>query len=107
MPHTPSAYKELRKGARRRLRNRSAKSVLKTRVKKLLTTLESGSPETATTKEQMRLVAETLDKTASKGIIHWRTAARRKSRLTKRLNKLLSGSTPTAAHPPEAGKPQE
>lgn len=101
MPHTKSATKRMRQNEQRRLRNRGVRSILKTQIKKFLEAVEARNPEVA--RAQLRLTTRVLDKDAARGIIHWRTAARKKSRLTKKLHKLLSG----AAHPPEAGKPQE
>jgi small subunit ribosomal protein S20 len=53
--------------------------------------LSSGNTETAT--EQFRLVAKKLDKVASTSTMHKRTAARKKSRLAKKLNALVKTKT--------------
>ncbi|MFQ5863434.1 MAG: 30S ribosomal protein S20 [Candidatus Brocadiales bacterium] len=90
MPHRPAASKSERQNVKRRARNRTAMSKLRTQIKKFITAAETGNTETA--REELRLTTKELDKTAAKGIIRKRTAARRKSRLTKRLNKLLAGA---------------
>ena len=66
-----------------RLRNNRERSALKTKIKQFLTTAESGEAEAAT--EAYRDAARSLDKAASKGIIHKNKAANQKSRLAKRL----------------------
>ena len=86
MVRSLSAKKRVRQNARCKLVNRARKSKIKTQIKRLEQDLAGGSAETA--KEQYRLVAKKLDKLASTGTMHKRTAARKKSRLAKRLNKL-------------------
>jgi small subunit ribosomal protein S20 len=71
----------------RRLRNKAVRSELKTRVKTAVGAAETGA-ETADA--ALRTAVVRLDKAASKGIIHKNQAARRKSRLMRRLNKLNS-----------------
>jgi small subunit ribosomal protein S20 len=71
----------------RRLRNKAVRSELKTRVKTAVGAAETGA-ETAGA--ALRTAVVRLDKAASKGIIHKNQAARRKSRLMRRLNKLSS-----------------
>jgi small subunit ribosomal protein S20 len=71
----------------RRLRNKGVRSELKTRIKTAVSAAEGGA-ETAG--EALRTAVVRLDQAASKGIIHKNQAARRKSRLTRRINKLSS-----------------
>ena len=82
----PSAIKRSRQSVVRRARNVEVKSRLKTLTKKLLTSVEANKPEEA--QENLRTIIPEIDKAAGKGIIHHRKAARRISRLTKRVNKL-------------------
>lgn len=84
MPHSLSAKKRVRQDEKLRAKNRSAKSAVRTQVKKFLTTLESG--DVAAAGEALRLATRALDKAASKGVLHKRTVARQKSRLAARLN---------------------
>jgi len=72
MPNLPSAKKRLRQAAKRELRNRIAKTRIKTETKKALAGDEN-------------LAVSMIDRAAAKGIIHKNAAARRKSRLAKRL----------------------
>jgi small subunit ribosomal protein S20 len=57
-------------------RNKSTRSALKTQIKKF---------NAETSEEGYKAAARALDKAASKGVIHRNTAARRKSRLAKKL----------------------
>jgi len=78
-----SALKRVRSSERKRLRNRAVRSTTRTMVKKARTTLEQGDLEAA--RQAIREAVRTLDKAVSKGVIHRNSAARRKSRLMKRL----------------------
>ncbi len=89
MAHSLSAKKRARQNARRRLINRSRKSQIKTQIKRFEAALGSGDVEAA--KAQYRLVVKKLDKVASTSTMHKKTAARKKSRLAKRLNNLMGG----------------
>ncbi|HIE04893.1 MAG TPA: 30S ribosomal protein S20 [Candidatus Latescibacteria bacterium] len=84
MPHTRSAKKNMRKSHKARLRNRSAKSAMRTAIRKVLA---SSSPEEAT--EALRRATSVIDRTAKKGIIHKNTAARYKSRLARIVQNLV------------------
>ncbi len=91
MANHKSALKRIRSSARRRARNRVYKSLTRTEVKKARQALDSGSDLKAAA-DQVRAAASQLDKAASKGIMHKNAAARRKSRLMKRLAKLQKAS---------------
>lgn len=82
MANTKSAKKRIRSNARKHERNTMYRSRVKTMVKKAEQSIFSGSPDEATIREAI----STLDKAAVKGIIHKNNAARRKSRLMKKLN---------------------
>ena len=84
MPVTKSAQKRVRVTERKRLRNRSIRSQVKTNITKTERLIFSGELEAA----QGAAVAavSSLDKAAKKGVIHPNNAARRKSRLMKKLN---------------------
>jgi small subunit ribosomal protein S20 len=69
-------------------RNKAVKSALKTHVRKFRETAEAGSLEEATA--ALRLASRQLDKAVSKGIIHKKQAANRKSAIAKKLNELQS-----------------
>ncbi|MCO6438020.1 MAG: 30S ribosomal protein S20 [Phycisphaerae bacterium] len=88
MANLPSAKKRIKQNERNRARNRTRKSALKTDTRKYLETLSSG--DVANAKKQLVQVTKRLDQTAAKGTIHKNTAARRKSRLARRLNALAA-----------------
>jgi len=80
------AKKRAKQNVKRRTINRARKSQVKTQIKRFEESVEKGDIEAAG--EQLRLVTKKLDKTASTSTMHKRTAARKKSRLTKQLNAL-------------------
>ena len=84
MPIKHAALKQIRKDRRRQERNQAVRSELKTLTKRLVTLFKNQKLEEAKTLLQM--VAKKFDRAASKGILHPNTAARYKSRLTRRLN---------------------
>ena len=85
MPQSKSAQKQVRVSERRRLRNKSIRSQSKTSITKAEGLIFSGEIELA--KQATLSAISSLDKSAEKGIIHPNNAARRKSRLMKKLNK--------------------
>jgi len=78
-----SQIKRNRQNEKRRLRNKSVKSSLKTAVRKFNEATAAGDVETATA--LMRDASRKLDKAVSKGVIHKNQAANRKSSIAKRL----------------------
>lgn len=91
MPQTKSAQKEMRATKKRRLRNKTARSLCKSRVTKAESIIFSGELEQG--KEAVVAAISSLDKAAEKGIIHPNNAARRKSRLVKKLNEAQAPSS--------------
>ena len=81
-----SAIKRNKQNEKRRLRNRIYTGRARTFVKKAQTAIEGGDMTDARQATQVAISA--LDKAAEKGIIHKNNAARRKSRLMKRLYQL-------------------
>ncbi len=86
MAHSLSAKKRAKQNTKKKAINRSRKSQVKTQVKHFEAALSKGDAEAAS--EQYRLAAQTLDKVAATSTMHKKTAARKKSRLAKRLNSL-------------------
>lgn len=86
MAHSLSAKKRVRQNAKRRTINRARKSQVKTQIKRLETALGEGNVETATA--ELKATVKKLDKVAATSTMHKKTAARKKSRLTKKLNAL-------------------
>jgi len=83
LANTASAKKRIRQNAKRRIRNRIYSSQARTYVKRARIALETNDAETAI--DAVRQAVSKLDRAASKGVIHRKNAARRKSRLMKRL----------------------
>ena len=86
MAHSLQAKKRAKQNVANRTINRARKSRVKTQVKHFEAALDAGDVEAAT--EQLRLVSQKLDKTASTSTMHKKTASRKKSRLAKQLNKM-------------------
>jgi len=83
--HT-GAIKANRQSERKAQHNRGIRKQLKTVVKDFLTAAAAkDSSKTGTT---LSKTVSSLDKAAKKGTIHWKTAARKKSRLAKKANSL-------------------
>jgi small subunit ribosomal protein S20 len=78
-----SAIKRIRQNEKRRLRHRVTRNKARTFVKKARVAIEGDEPEAA--RSATLEAIKSLDKAASKGVIHKNNAARRKSRLMKHL----------------------
>lgn len=85
MPNIKSAVKRVRTTSKRTLRNTSIKSALRTSIRRFEEALASADMDNA--KLALQKAMRALDKAVTKGVIHKNTAARKKSRLTKRFNK--------------------
>jgi len=81
-----SAIKRNRQNEKRRLRNRNVRGKARTQVKKAKEAIQTGDREAAIA--NVKEAVKSLDRAASKGVIHNNNAARRKSRLFKQLAKL-------------------
>jgi small subunit ribosomal protein S20 len=81
MANIKSQKKRNIQNEKRHRRNVDTKSALKTATKRVHAAAAAGDVDTATAEQ--RAAARALDKAASKGTLHKRTAARRKSRLAK------------------------
>ena len=86
MANTHSAEKAIRQNARHRVRNRVAVSRTRSEVKKAASLIAGG--DVATSEKATLEALSALDKAAQKGVIKKNNAARRKSRLMKKLNQL-------------------
>jgi small subunit ribosomal protein S20 len=87
MANITSQIKRNRQNEARHARNKGLRSELKTRVNTAIHAAESG--DAAAAEEALRAAHKRIDMAASKGLIHKNTAARKKARLTKRVNALL------------------
>jgi small subunit ribosomal protein S20 len=99
---TASAKKQARAGARRSVRNRSTKSAVKTLITKSRVALRSGGDATEKTESTLEAI-RALDRAAAKRILHHNNAARRKSRLARRLAK-VAVAAPAQAQAAAKGK---
>jgi small subunit ribosomal protein S20 len=88
--HSLSAKKRVRQTIKRNARNRSRKEALKQDLKGFNAALASNDAGKATA--QLNVVTQRLDRIAAKGVIHKNTAARKRSRLAKRVNALKAGA---------------
>jgi len=88
MANIKSQIKRNRQSERQRVRNKGARSELKTRTGNAM-----GAAGTDAGPAALRLAVKRIDQAASKGLIHKNTAARRKSRLMRRVS--AAGAAPT------------
>ena len=98
MPNTSSAKKNMRKDVKRRSRNRSQTSALRTLVKKYRAAVAGG--DAAAIETLYKLCSRRFDQAAAKHMIHKNAASRMKSRLALFANKAKAApasSTPSAS----------
>lgn len=81
-----SAAKRHRQSEKRRLHNRIVRSRVRTSVKKILLAVQAGQKEDAAS--AFRSFSALIDSAARKGVYHPNTAARKKSRMAKKVNAL-------------------
>ena len=86
MANIKGQIKRNRQNEKRRIRNKGVRSEINSRVKKAIENAESGSHDA----EDLKTAVKRIDKAVAKNIMHKNTAARKKSRLTKKLNSLES-----------------
>ena len=83
MPNIKSAKKIVKVIATKTLRNKSLNSALKTTIKKANNNIVNNSENK---NDSVKLAIKKIDQAVSKGILHKNTAARKKSKLIKKLN---------------------
>ncbi len=86
MPNIKSAEKRVKVIATKTLRNQMVKSNLKTYIKKLDECIAKNEKDNAVA--ACKLAFQKIDQAAAKGIIHKNTAARKKSQLALKVNKI-------------------
>lgn len=96
MANSKQAEKRIRQSRVRRDRNRAAMSRLRTSIKELRTAADS---DVAAAQELLPGTLSLIDVTARKGAIHANGAARRKSRLTRLVNRRAEAAAEAAAEP--------
>ena len=101
---TASAKKQARASVRRSIRNRGVKSEVKTKVVKARRSFTE-SPVASSDRAALAIDAiRSLDRAASKGILHRNNAARRKARLMRQLVKVGGTTAKAAPAAPARGK---
>ncbi len=88
MANIKSQIKRNKQNEKRRLRNKSVKSSLKTAIRKFHEATAAGDTDTATA--LLRDATKKLDKAASKGVIHKNQAANRKSAIAQKLHSAVA-----------------
>ena len=86
MANSPQARKRARQGEKRRAHNASLRSLVRTRIKKVIAAIDTGDAEQART--AYNNAVPVIDRMADKGIIHKNKAARHKSRLNAQVKAL-------------------
>lgn len=91
MANHPSALKRARQSKTRRLRNLAHKTRAKSVVKDVRATLQGS--DTAQVQENFRKAVSTLQRSATKGVIHRKKASRKISRLARAVNRATPPKT--------------
>ena len=86
MANSSSAVKRNKQNEKRRIRNRAAKSRVKTVTKSFMSAVKEGDKDAAEAK--FKEMTKLMDTASGKGIYHRNTVARKKSRMNKLLNSL-------------------
>ncbi len=86
MANHKSALKRHKQSEKRNERNRAARTRIKNVVKAVKTAVANGDKEAAAL--ALTNATSTLDTVAGKGVIHWKKAARKVSRLAKAVNNI-------------------
>ena len=84
MPNIKSSVRSVKTDAERRAKNFAVRSTVKTATRKTLEAISGKQADEA--KTLLTTAVSTIDKAAKKGVIHKNAAARKKSRLMKKLN---------------------
>lgn len=86
MANIKSQIKRIKTNEKRRMRNKSVKSSVKTAIRKFREAAEAGEKDKAV--ELQRAASRALDKATSKGVLHANQAANKKSAMAKRVNQI-------------------
>ena len=95
-----SAIKQAREAVKRRARRRAHISALRSNLKQAVVTLSGDAARVQEAEAAVKTAVRKINKAASKGAIHKRQAARRASRLMRKLNAIRNKSAATS---PPAG----
>ena len=91
MKKNKSAIKKAKQAEERRVRNAHVKTGMKTQIKKALTSI--GANDKENTGALLKNAIASIDKAASKNVIHKKNASRKISRLAKKANKVLEAKS--------------
>ena len=86
MANIKSQMKRVKTNEKRRQRNKSVKSAVRTAIRRFREAVEAGDQEQVV--ERQRYASKALDKAASKGVIHQNQAANKKASMARRVNAL-------------------
>ncbi|BEU87660.1 30S ribosomal protein S20 [Selenomonas sp. TAMA-11512] len=84
MPNIKASIQSVKKDAVRRAKNASEKSRVRTASRRVLDAVEAGNADEA--KTLLRLACKTIDQAAANRVYHKNAAARKKSRLARKVN---------------------
>ena len=84
MANIKSQMKRVKTNEKRRQRNKSVKSAVRTAIRRFREAVEAGDQEQVV--ERQRSASKALDKAASKGVIHQNQAANKKASMARRVN---------------------
>lgn len=90
MANSPQSKKRARQAEKRRQRNASSRSEVRTFIKRVLKAVKNGEHELAM--REFQQASSKLDKAAQKGLIHKNKAARHKSRLNSKIKELVKAA---------------
>ncbi|AJQ27213.1 MULTISPECIES: 30S ribosomal protein S20 [Pelosinus] len=88
MPNIKSSERSVKTDAERRARNFAVRSTIRTVSRKVVESVTAGNTDEA--KALLINASKTIDKAASKGVVHKNAAARKKSRLARKINALAN-----------------
>ena len=88
MPNIKSSERSVKTDALRRSQNLSTRSAARTAARKVISTIEAGNADEA--KTLLTKASSVIDKAVAKGVIHKNAAARKKSRLAKKINAITA-----------------
>src|SRR5918912_1834167 len=103
MANIASSKKDARRSVVRAARNRAIRSAVKTRINRVRRALAERGEAAEEVDQLAANAVSALDRAASKGVLHPNNAARRKSRLMKRLQAAAAGAQVEAAATPPSG----
>lgn len=86
MANIKSQIKRIKTNEKRRVRNQSIRSAVRTEIRKFREAVEAGDKAAAET--QLRVASRALDKSVTKGVFHRNNAANKKSRMARAFNKM-------------------